>query len=65
MKGLENRYQPPLKIVEYRVITAGGILGCIFNFIILIVVNSNGDLRYKMCLHSFMAVADMVNLCFT
>ena len=62
MKGLENRYQPTLKIVEYRLITVGGILGFLCNLIILIVISTNRDLRYKMCLQSFMAVADMVYL---
>ena len=59
---MERHYQPIEKIVEYRLLTAVGILGSVFNLIILIVISTNRDLRYKMCLQSFMAVADMVYL---
>lgn len=61
---MEDRYQSVEKIIQYRLLTASGLVVCIFNFLILIVINTNRDLRNKMCLQSFMAVADMVNLCF-
>lgn len=57
---MTTRYQSLQKIIEYRLLTISGMLVCICNLIILIVVNTNRDLRYKMCLHSFMAFADLV-----
>ena len=54
-------YQPLEKIIENRLVTVSGTLVIVCNVLILTVINTNRDLRYRMCLQTFMAVADMVN----
>uniref|UniRef100_A0A0N5AB83 G_PROTEIN_RECEP_F1_2 domain-containing protein n=1 Tax=Syphacia muris TaxID=451379 RepID=A0A0N5AB83_9BILA len=47
-------------LILFRIFTFFGGFIIISNLIVLLVINTNSELRVKMCLHSFSAVADLV-----